>query len=101
MSRDAPRGRTVLRHVLPGVPSQDFVDERLVAHAAPARFLTELFEHPWIDSNRDELTRFVAEGRPTYSPHDLQLFGRRLRNVREVNVSPCTPRAPGGSPAAR
>jgi hypothetical protein len=90
-----------LRHVLPNVPCQDFVDERLVSDTAPARFLAELLEHPRIEANRDELTWFISEGRPTHAPHNLQLLRRRIGNVRKVNLSPRTLRARGNSPASR
>ena len=87
--------------ILPDMCGQDLVDDGLVAHAAPARFLTELIEHARIHTNRDELARFISKGRPTHPSHRLQLLGRRLGNVREVNLSPRTPHARDGSPAAR
>jgi hypothetical protein len=59
-----------------GVPSQDFVDEGLVTDAPPACFLTELIEHPGIDSNRDQLARFIAKRRSADAPHRLQLRRR-------------------------
>jgi hypothetical protein len=92
---------TALRHVLPNVPCQDFVDERLVSDTAPTRFLAELLEHPRIEANRDELTWFISEGRPTHAPHNLQLLRRRIGNIRKVNLSPRTLRARGDSPASR
>ena len=45
--------------------------------------------------------RRTDQRRPPHSPHRLELFGRRLRNVRVVNPSRGTPRVRGGSPAAR
>jgi len=51
---DAPSClQRVLRHVFSDVLGQDFVDQRLVANAAAARFLAELIEHTWIDPDRD------------------------------------------------
>src|SRR5205814_3768184 len=44
-----------LRHVFADVLSQHFVDQRLVPHAATARFLAELIEHARVDTNRDQL----------------------------------------------
>jgi hypothetical protein len=75
---------TALRHVLPHVPCQDFVDERLVSDTAPARFLAELLEHPRIEANRDELTWLISEGRPIHAPHNLRLLRRRIGNVRKT-----------------
>jgi len=51
------------------VPSQDFVDKSLISDAASTCFLAELIEHSCIDSNRDQLSRFIAEGRATDTPH--------------------------------
>jgi hypothetical protein len=61
------------------VPSQNFVDEGLVPYATPACFLAELIEHPWIDSNCDQLARLVAQRRPADPPHGLQLLQARWR----------------------
>ena len=97
----ASRPRCVLRHVFADVSSQDFVDQCLVPNTLAARFLAELIEHTWIDTNRDELAGFISKGRPTHPPHGLQLLCRRIGNVREVNLSRRTPRARGGSPTAR
>lgn len=83
------------------MPSQHFVDERLVSHTPAARFLAELIEHSWIDADGDELTRFISKGRSANAPHRLQLLCRRVGNVREVNLSRRTPRARVDSPAAR
>jgi hypothetical protein len=94
-------GASLLRDVLAHMPSEDFVDEGLIPDAAPACFLTELIEHSSIDSNRNDLARFVAERRPTDAPHGLQLVRRRIGNLREVNLAPRTPHARGGSPAVR
>jgi hypothetical protein len=65
-----------LRDVLADVPSQDFVDERLVPDTPPACFVAELIEHSGIDSNRNELARFIAKRRATDAPHRLQLLRR-------------------------
>jgi hypothetical protein len=56
------------------VPSQDFINKGLISDAAPACFLAELIEHCRINSNRDQLARFVAKGRATDAPHRLQLL---------------------------
>jgi len=56
------------------VPSEDFVDKGLISDAAPACFLAELFEDSGIDSDRDQLTRLLAERRPANAPHGLQLL---------------------------
>src|SRR2546425_10692101 len=90
-----------LRNVFAYVLSQHFVDQRLVSDAATARFLAELIEHARIDTDRDQLARFVAERRPTHPPHGLQLLGRRIGNGREVDLSHGTPHVRGDSPAAR
>ena len=58
--RDKP---SLLRDILADVPSQDFVDKSLISDAASTCFLAELIEHSRIDSNRDQLTRFIAETR--------------------------------------
>ena len=63
-----------LRDILTDVPSQDFIDKRLISDAAPACFLAELIEDSGIDSNRNQLARFVAERRPADAPHRLQLL---------------------------
>ena len=92
---------SILRDVLTGVPSQDFIDKGLISDAAPTCFLAELIEHSGIDANRDQLARLVAERRPADAPHRLQLLCRRIGNVRKINLSPRTPHARGGSRAAR
>ena len=97
----APVANSLLRNVFPNVLGQDFVDERLVTHASAARFLAELIEHAGIDTNRDQLAWFVTERRSAHAPHRLQLLGRRLGDVRKVNLSPGTPRARDDSRAAR
>lgn len=66
--------RSFLRDILADVPSQDFVDESLIPHAASTCFLAELLEHPGIDSNRDQLPRYVAKPRPADASHGLQLL---------------------------
>ena len=71
--RDKP---SLLRDILADVPSQDFVDERLISDAAATCFLAELIQHSWIDANRDQLARFIAKGRATDAPHRFQLLRR-------------------------
>ena len=53
MDPASPFSVLALGDVLTDMPSQDFVDESLVADAAPARFLAELIEDSRIDSDRD------------------------------------------------
>jgi hypothetical protein len=67
---------SLLRNVLANVPSQHVVDEGLVPHTAPACFLAELIEHSSVDTNRNELTWFVAERRATDAAHGFQLRRR-------------------------
>jgi hypothetical protein len=69
-------GTQLLRDILMSVSSEDFVNKRLVSDAAPACFLAELFEDSGIDSDRDQLARLIAEGRPADAPHRLQLLRR-------------------------
>src|SRR5712691_5176249 len=90
-----------LRNVFAHVLRQHLIDQRLVPDAATARFLAELIEHTRIDTDRDQLTRFGAERRPTHPPHGLQLLGRRIGNIRKVDLSHGTPRVRDDSPAAR
>ena len=74
--RRSARGTSLLRNVLANVPSQNVVDEGLVPHTAPACFLAELIEHSSVDTNRNELTWFVAERRAADAAHGLQLRRR-------------------------
>jgi hypothetical protein len=83
------------------VPSQNFVDERLISDAPATCFLAESIEHSWIDANRDQLARLVAKAWTTHASHGLQLLRGRIWNVGEISLSLHTPRAPGGSPASR
>jgi hypothetical protein len=53
------------------VPSQDFINKGLIPDAASARFLAELIEHSGIDSDRDQLARFIAKRRATDASHRL------------------------------
>src|SRR6266850_7361997 len=85
----------------PTTPASMDVDQRLVPDAATARLLAELIKHARIDTDRDQLARFVAGRRPTDAPHGLQLLGQRIGNVRKVNLSRCTPCVRDDSPAAR
>ncbi len=86
-----PSARGRLRDVFADVFREHLVDERLVADVSAARFLAERLEHARIDANRDQSSRFVAKRRPPYPSHRLELFGRRLGNVRVVNPSRRTP----------
>ena len=72
----APSVGSILRDIPTGVPSQDFINKGLIPDAASTCFLAELIEHARIDSNRDQLARFVAERRATDAPHRLQLRRR-------------------------
>ena len=67
---------SILRNVLTGVPSQDFIDKGLISDSAPTCFLAELIEHSWIDANRDQLARFITKRRATDPPHGFQLLSR-------------------------
>ena len=87
--------------VLPHMPGQHLVDQRLVPDATTACLSAELFENIRIDPDRDQLTRFGAKRRPTNAPHGFQLCRSRFRDVREINFSPRTPRARADSRAAR
>jgi len=95
------RRQSVLRDVLARMFCEHFVDERLIADAAATRLLAKRLEDVRIDANGNQLTRFFPERRPTHTAHGCQLLRRRVRNIREVNPSPCTTYARGGSPAAR
>ena len=92
-------GRGPLRDVFADVIREHLVDQRLIADVSAARFLAERLEDARINADRDQSARFVTKRRPPHSPHRLELFGRRLRNVGEVNPSRCTPRV-RGAPAA-
>ena len=48
----------------------------MIPDAASTCFLTELIEHSRIESNRDQLARFIAKGRATDAPHRFQLLRR-------------------------
>ena len=97
------RGRSSLASgdVLSHVLREYLVDERLVPDASASRLLPELLEHTGVDANGDQLPRRVAERRATDPAHRTELFGRRLRDVAEVNPARRTPRARAGSRAAR
>jgi hypothetical protein len=62
--------------ILADVPSQDVIDEGLIAHPPRACFLAELIEHTGIDSDRDQPARLVAKWRTTDAPHGFQLRRR-------------------------
>src|SRR6266545_4498684 len=94
-----PLGR--LRDIFADMLCQDFVDQCLVAYPSSACFLAELIEHARINPDRDQLPRFITEWRTAHAPHRFQLRGRRIGNVRKVNLSRCRPGAPGDSRAAR
>ena len=64
----------VLRDILTGVPSQHFVNKCLIPDTPSTCFLAELIEDSGVDTNRNELARFVAKRRATDAPHDLQLL---------------------------
>jgi hypothetical protein len=72
----SPSDGSVLRDILADVPSQDFVDKGLIPDAASTCFLPELIEHSRIDSNRDQLARFIAKRRATDAAHRFQLLYR-------------------------
>ena len=83
------------------VPSEDFVNKGLIPDAAPACFLAELIEHTRVDSDCDQLARLVPKWRTTDATQGFQLLRGRIWNVGEINRSPRTPPARGGSRAAR
>lgn len=96
----APHDRR-LRQTVADMIGEHLVDQRLVADTAAARFLSKRLEDAWINADRDQSARFVADRRPTDPPHRLQLFARCLRNIRVVNLSRRTTRVRAGSLAAR
>jgi hypothetical protein len=67
---------SALRHVFADVLSEHLVDQRLVAHAPTARFAAELIEHARIDTDRDQLARFIPKRRASHPSHRLELLGR-------------------------
>ena len=64
------------RDILTSVPRQDFIDKGLIPDAAATCFLADLIEHSRIDSNRDQLARFIAKQRETDAAHRSQLLLR-------------------------
>jgi hypothetical protein len=88
-------------NVLADVLRQHFIDQRLVPDASTACFLSELIEDARIDTDRDQLPRLVADRGPTDAPHRPQLLGRRIGQIRKINLSRRTPRAHDDSRAAR
>src|SRR5262245_21145601 len=96
-------GETQVRlgDTLSDVLCQYLIDESLVADPSSSGFLPKLLEHIRIDTNRNELTRLVTQWRSANPTHRPQLLGRRVRNIREVNLSADTPRARAESLAAR
>jgi hypothetical protein len=74
-----------LGDIFANVLGEDFVNQGLVAHVSAARFLAELIEHARIDTDGDQLTRFVTERGSTDTSHRLELHRRRLGDVRKVN----------------
>ena len=80
---------------------QYLIDQRLVSDATTACLFSEPFENIRIDPDRNQLTRFGAKRRPTNTTHGFQLCRRRFWDVREINLSPRTPRARADSRAVR
>jgi hypothetical protein len=66
----------LLGDILPDVLCQYLIDEGLIPDPALTGFLPKLLEHVRIDTNRNELTRFVTQGRSANSTHRPQLLGR-------------------------
>jgi hypothetical protein len=87
--------------LLARVLREHLVDERLVADASATRLLAERLEDARIDANGDQLTGFFPDRRSAHAAHGRQLLRRRVGDIREINLSPRTPHARGGSPAAR
>ena len=99
--RAAERARPVLRDVLHMV-GEHFIDERQISQIAALRFLLKLVNDAWIETNRNQLARLVAERRTSDAAHCAELRARRFRNVREINrPGSRTPRVLSGSPDAR
>ena len=93
---------SILRDVLTGVPSQDFIDKGLISDAAPTCFLAELIEHSGIDANRGINWRGSSpSGGRAMRRIAFSCICRRIGNVRKINLLPRTPHARGGSRAAR
>jgi hypothetical protein len=90
-------GDDLLRNICPDVFRENFINQRLIPEAPAPCFLTKVFEYSRIDANSNQLTRLITERRPSHPSHRLELFGRRLRDIREVNLSARTPHARGGS----
>ena len=94
-------GDDLLRNICPDVFRENFINQRLIPEAPAPCFLTKVFEYSRIDANSNQLTRLITERRPSHPSHRLEFLGRGLGNVRVVNLSRCTPRVRGDSPAAR
>lgn len=83
-----------LRYV-PGVPGEDLVDQRLIAHASLGRFPSEVAQHLRIETSRRAVS--PSGGLPT---------GRMLQNLwtrgmkRDANGAPIPPSASPAAPAA-
>ena len=90
-------GQGPLRDVFADVFREHLVDQRLVADVAAARFLAERLEDARINADRNQSSRFITERRPPDPSHHMELFRRRLGNVRVVNPSRRTPRVRGDS----
>jgi hypothetical protein len=58
------------------VLGEHLVDQRLVSDTPAVRFLPELIEHAWIDTDRNQLAWFVTKRGPTHSSHCLELLRR-------------------------
>src|SRR5690348_1922166 len=65
--------RALLRDTLANASREHFVDQRLIADAATARFLTERIEDARINADRDQSAGRVTDRRPSHTPHRLQL----------------------------
>jgi hypothetical protein len=90
-----------LRDVLPNVPRQDLVDQRLIPDMSPLRFPPKLRQYLDVEADRDQLTWDIAERWPPDAPHGAELRRRRLGNVAEINLPWRTPHARDGWRDAR
>src|SRR5258708_2425308 len=64
------------------VVGQHFIDERLVSQIPALRFLPKLVDHSRIESDRNKLTRLLADRRTSDAPHRAELLSRSLWNIR-------------------
>jgi hypothetical protein len=78
---------STLCDVFPDVSCENFVDERLIAHASALGLFAEPFEDFRVETNGDQLPRLVSDGGTPHPAHGLQLLRRGIRDIREINSS--------------